>query len=192
MTESGRALTAHHSVLVFNVLGTNEMRSGQIPEPLAPRRAPRHPAALRDLRGRLAARTSRRPTTTRCRSRKRRSPPSTSATSTCKARARVEQLFWATVREDPEDRARPAVRARRARGPREAAGRHLLLQLLAVPVDARPLGGAPALPHHADPPPERGADAARGAGRPHLRQRRQDGPVHRPARRQARARAARA
>ena len=56
-------------------------------------RAPRHPAALRDLPGRLAARTSRRPTTTRCSSRRRRSPPSTWACSTCKARARVEQLF---------------------------------------------------------------------------------------------------
>jgi len=32
VTESGRALTAHHSVLIFNVLGTNEMLVGQIPE----------------------------------------------------------------------------------------------------------------------------------------------------------------
>jgi arginine decarboxylase len=35
VTESGRALTAHHSVLVFNVLGTNEILLGQIPEKLA-------------------------------------------------------------------------------------------------------------------------------------------------------------
>jgi len=35
VTESGRALVAHHSVLVFNVLGTNEMLLGQIPESLA-------------------------------------------------------------------------------------------------------------------------------------------------------------
>jgi len=32
VTESGRALTAHHSVLVFNVLGTNEVLLGQPPE----------------------------------------------------------------------------------------------------------------------------------------------------------------
>jgi arginine decarboxylase len=32
VTESGRALVAHHSVLVFNVLGVNEMLVGQIPE----------------------------------------------------------------------------------------------------------------------------------------------------------------
>jgi arginine decarboxylase len=31
ITESGRALTAHHSVLVFNVLGSNEILLGQIP-----------------------------------------------------------------------------------------------------------------------------------------------------------------
>jgi arginine decarboxylase len=32
VTESGRALVAHHSVLVFNVLGTNEMLVGGMPE----------------------------------------------------------------------------------------------------------------------------------------------------------------
>jgi arginine decarboxylase len=35
VTESGRALTAHHSVLVFNVLGTNEILLGQVPETLS-------------------------------------------------------------------------------------------------------------------------------------------------------------
>ncbi len=35
VTESGRALVAHHSVLVFNVLGTNEILAGQIPASLA-------------------------------------------------------------------------------------------------------------------------------------------------------------
>ena len=35
VTESGRALVAHHSVLVFNVLGSNEILVGQIPESLA-------------------------------------------------------------------------------------------------------------------------------------------------------------
>jgi arginine decarboxylase len=35
ITESGRALVAHHSVLVFNVLGTNEILAGQSPQQLA-------------------------------------------------------------------------------------------------------------------------------------------------------------
>ena len=35
VTESGRALVAHHSVLVFNVLATNEILAGQIPDSVA-------------------------------------------------------------------------------------------------------------------------------------------------------------
>jgi len=35
VTESGRALVAHHSILVFNVLGTNEILDGQVPEALS-------------------------------------------------------------------------------------------------------------------------------------------------------------
>lgn len=34
VTESGRAMVAHHSVLVFDVLGVNEMVSGRPPEPV--------------------------------------------------------------------------------------------------------------------------------------------------------------
>jgi arginine decarboxylase len=34
VTESGRALVAQHSVLIFNVLGTNEILAGQIPDSL--------------------------------------------------------------------------------------------------------------------------------------------------------------
>jgi len=96
-----------------------------------------------------------------------------------RARARVESCSG-HVREDPEDRPRAGVRARRAGEPGEAPLGHLLLQLLAVPVAARPLGGAPALPHAAAAATERGPPAPRGARGPHLRQRRQDGPVHRP------------
>jgi arginine decarboxylase len=36
VTESGRALVAHHSVLVFNVLATNEILAGQAPQPVGP------------------------------------------------------------------------------------------------------------------------------------------------------------
>ncbi len=34
VTEAGRAMVAHHSVLIFDVLGVNEMISGQRPEPV--------------------------------------------------------------------------------------------------------------------------------------------------------------
>jgi arginine decarboxylase len=35
ITESGRALVAHHSILIYNVLATNEILGGQVPESLA-------------------------------------------------------------------------------------------------------------------------------------------------------------
>ena len=35
VTESGRAMTAHHSVLIFDVLGVHEMLPGKPPEPVA-------------------------------------------------------------------------------------------------------------------------------------------------------------
>ena len=34
ITEAGRAMTAHHSVLIFDILGVNEMISGQTPNPV--------------------------------------------------------------------------------------------------------------------------------------------------------------
>jgi arginine decarboxylase len=36
VTESGRALVAHHSVLIFNVLATNEILAGQVPDGVGP------------------------------------------------------------------------------------------------------------------------------------------------------------
>jgi arginine decarboxylase len=35
ITESGRALVAHHSVLIYNVLATNEILAGQVPDSVA-------------------------------------------------------------------------------------------------------------------------------------------------------------
>ena len=156
VTESGRALTAHHSVLVFNVLDTNQMLLGPDPGVAGQGRAPRHPAALRDLPGRLAQELPggvprRAAPQGGGHHRLQPGPPGPEG-----ARARRAALLR-HHREDPEDRARPALRARRAGGAGEAALRHLLLQLLALPVAARPLGGAPALPHHADRPPEQAA-----------------------------------
>jgi len=34
ITEAGRAMTAHHSLLIFDILGVNEMISGQTPDPV--------------------------------------------------------------------------------------------------------------------------------------------------------------
>ena len=94
-----------------------------------------------------------------------------------------ERLFWAVCGKLLQAGPRAGLRAGGAAGPGGAAVGHLLLQLLDLPVDAGQLGDQAALPDHADPSAERGADAAGGAGRHHLRLGRQDRPVHRPARR---------
>ena len=88
---------------------------------------------------------------------------------------------------------RQAAQARRADGRRAGGpagarrhdGGHVLLQLLAVPVVSRQLGDQAALPDHADPPAEYGADAPRGPRRYHVRLGREDRSVHRPPRREA-------
>ena len=136
------------------------------------------------------ARTSRRRTTTRCSSRKRRSPPSTSASSTSRrgrasssSSGRPARSILKIVRDLPYV-------------PDELEGlekqlsdtyycNFSLFQSLPDHWAVRQL--FPTMP---DPPPEQAADAPRRPRRPHLRQRRQDGPVHRPARRQALPRAA--
>ena len=74
--------------------------------------------------------------------------------------------------------------------PRRAALGHLLLQLLAVPVDSRQLGDQAALPGDADPPAEREAGQPRRARRHHLRLGRQARSVRRPPRREEDAAAA--
>jgi len=45
VTESGRSLVAHHSVLVFDVLGVNELRTDRVPTPVSPK----DPKVLHDL-----------------------------------------------------------------------------------------------------------------------------------------------
>ena len=89
VTEAGRAMVAHHSVLIFDVLGVHEVLPGQARRSRSRGRPQGHPGPRRDLRRRSRARTSRRRTTTPCSSRKRRRRSSRSATSTCAARARV-------------------------------------------------------------------------------------------------------
>jgi arginine decarboxylase len=102
----------------------------------------------------------------------------------------AEDVFWAICQKLLKIVREHARGARGAGGPGARAVGHLLLQLLDVPVAARHLGDRPAVPDHADPPPGRGADAAGGAGRHHLRLRRQDRPLHRPPRREVGAGAA--
>ena len=80
VSESGRAIAAHHSVLVVNVLGVTEFNT-HVPAQLAkPGAAARH-QHVGDVPGRLARRTCSRAITTPSSTRTRSSSCSTSATS---------------------------------------------------------------------------------------------------------------
>ena len=189
VSESGRAIVAQHSVLVFNVLGVSGFGDESMPktpdagdgtaahrpdrdlrQPDVEERArelPRRPAGARHgdepVLGRLPAARS--------------------------AVAGREPLLG----DLPEAAEAGAGDGRGARGPaepRRVAVGHLLLQLLALPVDSRQLGDQAALSDHADPPAERAADPARRPRRHHLRLGRQDRSVHRSPRREAHAAAA--
>ena len=98
-------------------------------------------------------------------------------------RAHAENLYLGDLRKDPQAVPGHGRCARGPAGARRAAVGHLLLQLLAVPVDPGQLGDQAAVPGDADPPPQRAAGQPRGAGRHHLRLRRQARSVHRSPRR---------
>ena len=66
-------------------------------------------------------------------------------------RALAENLFWAICNKIQPLVGAARFRARRTGRARHAALRHVLLQLLAVPVDARQLGDQAALSRDADP-----------------------------------------
>ena len=106
-------------------------------------------------------------------------------------RSMAENLFWAICTKLQTHRPDDGRGAGGSAEPRRAAVGHLLLQLLAVPVDSRQLGDQAAVPGDADPPAEREADEPRRARRHHLRLGRQARSLRRPPRREEDAAAAR-
>ncbi len=189
VSESGRAVVAHHAVLVTEVLGVSEFDAHGVPESAARGRLAggAEPAGhLPDLTRKnvLEAYHDATEYKEECLT-----LFSLGHLTLADAGAGGEPLLGA-LPEDPAHRARAGRDARGARDAGAPAVRHLLLQLLGVPVAARLLGDRSALPDHADPPAERAAHAPGGAGGHHLRLGREDRALHRPARREGRARAA--
>jgi arginine decarboxylase len=171
VTEAGRAMVAHHSVLVFDVLGVSEVLSGESP----PRVTEDDPKVVQNLVEVMDGISKK----------------NLMETYHDALQLKEEAALLLLLREDPQEPPRAAGGARRPRAAREGPRRHLLRQSLRLPIGARPLGGQAALPDPPDPPARGEADPARHLRRPHLRQRRQARPVHRRPRREGRARAAR-
>jgi arginine decarboxylase len=95
VTESGRALVAHHSVLVYNVLDTNQMLLGTIPETLA---KDEHPAiaSLYETYEGISRKNFQEGYHDALQLKEEAISAFNLGILDLKARARVEQLFWAT------------------------------------------------------------------------------------------------
>jgi arginine decarboxylase len=158
VSESGRAIVAYHSMLIFGVLGVSEQGgNGELPVPGAEveqplldlyetaRELPRRPAGARHgdepVRERLPA-----------------------ARSTVVGRERL----LVDLPENLQALQAVGVRAGGTRGARGIPLRHLFLQLLPLPVDPRQLGDQAALSRDADSPAQRAAHPRGRARRRHL------------------------
>ena len=162
ISESGRALTAHHSLLLINVIDVES----QI-EPVPPElRAGRPSAAGRDGgEPRAGSRADRIEEVFHDAvfAKERAQEYFASGVFSLRDKADADQLYLVTLNaiqhamgEDKAAFPRSPRTSRRAGGP-------LLLQLLGLPVAARQLGDRPALSDHADPPAA--ARRPRGAAR---------------------------
>jgi arginine decarboxylase len=95
VTESGRALVAHHSVLIFNVLGTNEILLGQVPESLAENEHPVIQQLYETYSG-ISRKNFQEAYHDALQIKEEAITAFNLGYLDLKARARVEQLFWAT------------------------------------------------------------------------------------------------
>jgi arginine decarboxylase len=95
VTESGRALVAHHSVLVFNVLGTNEILAGQAPQPSG-EDDPREIQRLWETYESVSRKNFQEAYHDALQLKEEAITAFNLGYLDLKARARVEQLFWAT------------------------------------------------------------------------------------------------
>ena len=168
LTEAGRAMTAHHAVLVVDVSEVESVPAGAIAPPQRGRTggaAPPARSACRAGRAPAAGAVSRGA-----------APPRRGPGAVCAGPARAGRpraAGRAVLRHRQRGARAPA--AGRARAPAGAgragreAGRQVLRQLLGVRVGAGHLGDRADLPDHADRAAGRGADPARRDRRPHLR-----------------------
>ena len=147
---------AYHSVLVFNVLGVSGFGDEKVPAIGEPGlgAADRRPG--RDLQQRQRAQRAR-GVSRRAAGARHGAQPVQRRLPAARAAQHGREPVLGDLHQAPEDRPDDGRSAGRPAEPRRAAVRHLLLQLLALPVDSRQLGDQAALPGDADPPAEREA-----------------------------------
>ena len=184
LSESGRAIVAYHSVLIFNVLGTVGQGENNVPTEL-PESTEQPLWDLLETYKDLAQRNMLEAYHDAQQALDMAMQLFGGGYMPLEQRSQAENFFWAICHKisrllrQAEEVPEELGRARRP------AGRDLFLQFLALPIDSRQLGREAAFPDHAHPSPGRAAHAPCRAGRHHLRFGRQGGAFHRPSRRQA-------
>ncbi len=174
VSESGRAIAAYHSVLIFNALGSSALDKFRVTgDPSVDYNGTEElPQPVQDLCEAYRSVSERR--LVECyhdalTARDQVLQMFNLGLLSLEFRALAERLYWADPHPRPRHLPQARSQARGARRPRATSFGHLFLQLLGVPVAAGQLGHRPAVPDHADPPPRRAPDAHRRAGRHHLR-----------------------
>ena len=185
ISESGRAIAAHHSVLIFNTLGYSALDKFRV----AGRRGEDYngdhdiPQPVQDLFEAYRTVSERR--LVECyhdalQAREQALQMFNLGYLSLEFRGLAERLYWATCAKVRDYCRKLDVSRRSSMSLESDSERHLFLQFLRIPVAPRQLGDRPAVSDHADPPAERASDAQRRAGRYHLRLRRQDRPLREP------------
>jgi arginine decarboxylase len=197
ISESGRAVAAYHSVLIFDALGSSALDkfrvTGDRAEDFNGAEEPPQPVldlfeAYRTVSERVLVECYHDALTAR----EQVQQMFNLGLLSLEFRGLAERLYWATCAKI-RDSCRKLERLPEELEDLESIlSRHLFLQLLRVSVAARQLGDRPALSHHADPSSRRAPHAHRRACGHHLRFRRQDRQIRIAARREACARTARA
>ena len=140
VSESGRAIVAYHSVLIFNVLGVSAFGEEKIPESIKPDEAEQPVIDLLETYQNLSPRNALESYHDAQQALDMALNLFTGGYLPLEQRCQAENLYWAILRQAPEARRADGRRPRGPPGPRRHDGRHVLLQLLALPVDARTAG----------------------------------------------------
>ncbi len=197
ISESGRAVAAYHSVLIFNALGSSALDKFNVTGEVAQDYGGEEelPQPVQDLFEAYRGVSERR--LVECyhdalTAREQMLQMFNLGLLSLEFRALAERLYWAVCAKIRDLYRKIERRPEELEDLEVDPERYLLLQFLRISVPAGQLGDRSALSDHAHSPPERAPHAHRGAGGHHLRLGRQDRPLRIAARRQASARAARA
>ena len=152
ISESGRAVVAYHSVLVFNVLGVSGQGENDVPLQL-PDDAEQPLLDLLDTYQNLTVRNVLEGYHDAQPGARHGDEPVHRRLPAARSAEHGREPVLGHLPQDPAADRAAGVRARgAAKGSTRMLSRHLLLQLLAVPVDARQLGHQAVVSRDADPP----------------------------------------